>query len=100
MNVARTGMRVVVATRPVKFRKGHDGLAAVVDEALGLDASATKPVNVPCSSWDNASTSTNRTGRHDADASTTDARTPAETGRDAGAHRAYCTAPGIPEAGM
>ena len=37
MNVAGTGMRVVVATRPVAFRKGHDGLAAVVDHELGLD---------------------------------------------------------------
>ena len=35
MNVA-TGMRVV-ATRPVDFRKGHDGLAAVVEHELGLD---------------------------------------------------------------
>ena len=30
-------MRVYVATRPVDFRKGHDGLSAVVQEALGLD---------------------------------------------------------------
>ena len=37
MNVAVTGMRVVVATRPVDFRKGHDGLAAVVEHELGLD---------------------------------------------------------------
>ena len=37
MNVAGTGMRVVVATRPVDFRKGHDGLAAVVEQELGLD---------------------------------------------------------------
>ena len=29
--------RVYVATRPVDFRKGHDGLAAVVQEMLGLD---------------------------------------------------------------
>jgi len=28
---------VYVATRPVDFRKGHDGLAAVVQETLGLD---------------------------------------------------------------
>ena len=26
-----------MATRPVDFRKGHDGLAAVVQEMLGLD---------------------------------------------------------------
>ena len=37
MNVAGTGMRVVVTTRPVDFRKGHDGLAAVVEQELGLD---------------------------------------------------------------
>lgn len=30
-------LRVYVATRPVDFRKGHDGLAAVVQEMLGLD---------------------------------------------------------------
>ena len=37
MNVAGTGMRVVVATHPVDFRKGHDGLATVVEHELGLD---------------------------------------------------------------
>ena len=37
MNMAGPGMRVVVATRPVDFRKGHDGLAAVVEHELGLD---------------------------------------------------------------
>lgn len=31
------GVRVVVATKPVDFRKGHDGLAAVVQKELGLD---------------------------------------------------------------
>ena len=30
-------VKVVVATRPVDFRKGHDGLAAVVQKQLGLD---------------------------------------------------------------
>lgn len=30
-------VRVVVATKPVDFRKGHDGLAAVVQEQLGFD---------------------------------------------------------------
>ena len=29
--------RIVVATRPVDFRKGHDGLAAVAEHELGLD---------------------------------------------------------------
>ena len=31
------GVRVLVATRPVDFRKGMDGLAAVVKEHLGRD---------------------------------------------------------------
>ena len=31
MIVAGSGLRVVVATRPVDFRKGHDGLVAVVE---------------------------------------------------------------------
>jgi transposase len=31
------GVRVLVATRPVDFRKGCDGLAALVREALGQD---------------------------------------------------------------
>ena len=39
MIVAATRMRVVVATRAVDFRKGHDGLAAVVAHELGLDPS-------------------------------------------------------------
>lgn len=30
-------LRVYVATRPVDFRKGHDGLAAMVPEMFGLD---------------------------------------------------------------
>jgi transposase len=31
------GMRILVATRPVDFRKGHDGLAALVQSALRED---------------------------------------------------------------
>ena len=31
------GTRIVVATQPVDFRKGHDGLAAAVHNELGLD---------------------------------------------------------------
>jgi transposase len=31
------GVRVLVATRPVDFRKGADGLAALVRETLRLD---------------------------------------------------------------
>lgn len=32
------GMRVLVATRPIDFRKGADGLVALVSETLGDDA--------------------------------------------------------------
>jgi len=31
------GVRIVVATRPVDFRKGHDGLTTVAQEMLKLD---------------------------------------------------------------
>jgi transposase len=31
------GVRVLIATRPVDFRKGADGLVALVREALGED---------------------------------------------------------------
>lgn len=37
MIVPAQAVRIVVATRPVDFRKGHDGLAAVVQRDLGLD---------------------------------------------------------------
>ena len=37
MIIAGVGVKVVVATRPVDFRKGHDGLVAVVEQELGLD---------------------------------------------------------------
>ena len=37
MMVSLGGTRIVVATRAVDFRKGHDGLAAVVQNELGLD---------------------------------------------------------------
>lgn len=30
-------LKVVIATKPVDFRKGHDGLAAVVQKELGFD---------------------------------------------------------------
>ena len=30
-------LKVYVATRPVDFRKGHDGLAALVQQIFGLD---------------------------------------------------------------
>jgi transposase len=35
--VASNGVRVMVATRPVDFRKGMEGLAALVREAMGGD---------------------------------------------------------------
>ena len=37
MMLSGTGMRIVVATRPVDFRKGHEALAALVEQELGLD---------------------------------------------------------------
>lgn len=37
MIVPASGVKVLVATRPVDFRKGMDGLAAVVQESLGSD---------------------------------------------------------------
>ena len=37
MRVSPNGVRILVATEPVDFRKGHDGLAAVVQNELGLD---------------------------------------------------------------
>ena len=37
MIVPSNRVRIVVATRPVDFRKGHDGLAAVVKRALRRD---------------------------------------------------------------
>ena len=37
MIVPPTGVRVLVATKPVDFRKGMDGLAAYVQEALKTD---------------------------------------------------------------
>lgn len=37
MIVPPVGVRVLIATRPVDFRRGADGLAAVVQAALGQD---------------------------------------------------------------
>ncbi|MEM6933602.1 MAG: IS66 family insertion sequence element accessory protein TnpB [Pseudomonadota bacterium] len=37
MIVPAQGVKVVIATKPVDFRKSHDGLAAVVEKQLGLD---------------------------------------------------------------
>jgi transposase len=35
--VPSQAVRIVIATRPVDFRRGHDGLAAAVQNELGLD---------------------------------------------------------------
>ena len=37
MIVPAQAVRVVIATRPVDFRKGHDGLAALAQRELGFD---------------------------------------------------------------
>ena len=37
MIVPPTGVRVLIATKPVDFRKGMDGLAALVQEELRAD---------------------------------------------------------------
>lgn len=37
MIVPAQRMPIVIATRPVDFRRGHDGLAATVQNELGLD---------------------------------------------------------------
>lgn len=37
MIVPGQSVRIVIATKPVDFRKGHDGLAAIVQNELGLD---------------------------------------------------------------
>lgn len=37
MNGPGPGVRIVIATKPVDFRKGHDGLAALAQAALKLD---------------------------------------------------------------
>lgn len=37
MIVPGQAVRIVIATRPVDFRRGHDGLAAAVQNELGLD---------------------------------------------------------------
>jgi transposase len=36
MIIPSQALRIVIATKPVDFRKGHDGLAAVVQQELGL----------------------------------------------------------------
>ena len=36
MIVPSQSIKIVIATKPVDFRKGHDGLAAYVEKELGL----------------------------------------------------------------
>ena len=38
MIVPSQAIKIVIATKPVDFRKGHDGLAAYVEKELGLQA--------------------------------------------------------------
>lgn len=38
MIVPTQGLKIVVATKPVDFRKGHDGLAALAERELDLKA--------------------------------------------------------------
>jgi transposase len=37
MIIPAQNVKIVVAIKPVDFRKGHDGLAALVESALGLN---------------------------------------------------------------
>jgi transposase len=37
MIIPSPAVRIVIATKPVDFRKGHDGLAALAERDLGLD---------------------------------------------------------------
>ena len=37
MTIPSQAVRIVIATKPVDFRKGHDGLAAVAQQQLSLD---------------------------------------------------------------
>ena len=37
MIIPSQAVRIVIATKPVDFRKGHDGLAAVAQQQLSLD---------------------------------------------------------------
>ncbi len=37
MIIPSQSVKIVIATKPVDFRKGHDGLAAVAERELGLD---------------------------------------------------------------
>ncbi len=52
MIVPGSGMRIVVATRPVDFRKRHDGLAAIVQNELGLDPYSGVAVVFHCKRMD------------------------------------------------
>ena len=38
MIIPSQAIKIVIATKPVDFRKGHDGLAAYAEKELGLKA--------------------------------------------------------------
>ena len=38
MIIPSQAIKIVIATKPVDFRKGHDGLAAYIEKELGLKA--------------------------------------------------------------
>jgi transposase len=40
-------VRIMVATKPVDFRKGHDGLAALVKNELHKDRKRSFPCTLP-----------------------------------------------------
>ena len=41
------GVRILVATKPVDFRKSHDGLAALVQSTLAEDPFTGTVLNLP-----------------------------------------------------
>ena len=45
------GVRILLAARPVDFRKGMDGLAALVQQALRADPFAGEVAHLPPQAW-------------------------------------------------
>ena len=52
MIVPGSGLKIVVATQPVDFRKQHEGLAAIVQNELGLDPYSGVAVVFRCKRMD------------------------------------------------
>ena len=52
MIVPGSSLKIVVATRPVDFRKQHEGLAAIVQNDLGLDPYSGVAVVFRCKRMD------------------------------------------------